>query len=120
MSVRLDTLEKRLDEFISSVPGIEGGVVITYDGLIVARRLKPGIDEIAVAAMGAALLSVSQRVVRELNKGQFDNVVLTSSDGLIIVTTLTDDLLLLVITSPDAKLGLVNYELKKLRSQILT
>ena len=120
MSIRLDTLERRLDEFISGVPGIEGGAVITYEGLVVARRFKPGIDEVAVAAMGAALLSVAQKVVKELNKGQFDNVVLTSSDGLIIVTSLTDDLLLLVMTSPDAKLGLVNYELKKLRDKIFT
>lgn len=55
-----------LDHVVSEVPGVVGAVVSSVDGFVLAGRLPPGstADAASVAAMSAALVGLSSRLLQ--------------------------------------------------------
>lgn len=93
--------------------GAEGAVLVSVDGLAIASFLPQGIDEDRVAAMGAAILSLGERVTAELNKGQLEQLYIKGSTGYVIFTGVKDVAVLGVLAPPNAKLGLLLMEIQR-------
>ncbi len=93
--------------------GAEGAVLISPDGLSIASVLPPGVDEDRVAAMGAAILSLGERVASELEKGELEQLYVKGTKGYVIFTGIKDLAVLGVLAPPTAKLGLLLMEIRK-------
>ncbi|MFX1286732.1 MAG: roadblock/LC7 domain-containing protein [Promethearchaeota archaeon] len=110
---RLQQIERILREVQSRIPDLEGLAVVTRDGLPIASALYTNTDEDRISAMTAASLSLSERVVLELERGIMEQLIITGSNGLVIIRDAGEHAVLVGIARVDAKLGLVLLDMKR-------
>ncbi len=113
----MDRYEAILQELIKS-SGLEGAVLVSADGLPISSVLKPGIEEDRVAAMSAAILSLGERVVEELQKGTLEQISVKGDSGYIILTGVGTEAVLTVLADVNAKLGLLLMEIRKAQKEL--
>ncbi|OYT51991.1 hypothetical protein B6U66_02960 [Candidatus Bathyarchaeota archaeon ex4484_135] len=104
---------------LEGVPGIEGSALVSADGFMLASSLPPEMSEDRIAAMGAAMVSVAERVNRELNRGKFEMTIISGSDGYTLATDVGLEAILIVLASKNAKLGLVFYEVRRAAEDLM-
>jgi len=112
MTFRAEEIEQILKR-LETVPGLEGSALISSDGFMLASSLPPDVSEDRVAAMGAAMVSVAERVNKELGRGRFELAIISGGDGYTLATEVGIDAILIVLASKTAKLGLVFYEVRR-------
>jgi uncharacterized protein len=93
--------------------------MVSTDGFIIASLLPGEADEELVSGMAAALLGVGERIAGELMGGNLEQTYVRGKLGYVILNAVGQDALLIVLTTPDAKLGLVFLDIKR-RVQELT
>ncbi len=98
--------------------GLEGAVLTTADGLPVEAVLPANLSEERLAAMSAAILSLGERAVYELEKGHLEQITVKSEKGFVIVTGIGDEAVLTVMAPADAKLGLLYLEIRKAAEEL--
>ena len=99
-------------------PYIRASAVVTEDGLPVVSALPEDVDEDLVAAMGAAILSVSEKIAAEVKGGRMRRVLIEAEESGILVVPLDGELLLVTLFDPKAKLGVILYSVKKALGQL--
>jgi predicted regulator of Ras-like GTPase activity (Roadblock/LC7/MglB family) len=123
MAINVTKLEMALQEFVANVGNVQGAAIVSPDGLSLASSLAPGMDDERVAAMSAAMLSLGERIGRELNRGEIERILVEGQKGYGILTSCTEEAVFLVLTDRNAKLGIINLEIKnvieELRKQLL-
>ncbi|MFX0207287.1 MAG: roadblock/LC7 domain-containing protein [Candidatus Hodarchaeota archaeon] len=117
---RLQQIERILREVQSRIPDLEGLAVVTRDGLPIASALYTNTDEDRISAMTAASLSLSERVVLELERGIMEQLIITGSNGLVIIRDAGEHAVLVGIARVDAKLGLVLLDMKRAAKKLST
>ena len=113
----MDKYTQVLQELIKNT-GLEGASLVSADGLPVASVLKPGLEEDRIAAMGAAILSLGERVVEELAKGSLEQITVKGDHGYVIITGVGHDAVIVVLADNNAKLGLLLMEIKKAQEKL--
>jgi len=113
-----EQIADKLKALEAKVPGIEASLVATPDGLPIASALPPDADEERVAAMCATVYSSAERVCHELGKGAVETSFVRGKGGYVLVCSAGPNAILMVMTSPDAKLGLLFLEMKRLAKEI--
>lgn len=117
---RLQQIERILREVQGRIPDLEGLAVVTRDGLPIASALYTNTDEDRISAMTAASLSLSERVVLELERGIMEQLIITGSNGLVIIRDAGEHAVLVGIARVDAKLGLVLLDMKRAAKKLST
>lgn len=102
------------------VGGIEASVVASRDGLLIAANIPSSIGARAetFAAMSATMLGAAETATTELGKGIPDRIIVESEHGKLIATGAGSKALLVVLTNPNAGLGLILVELEKAAEKI--
>ena len=115
-----EKLQNALRSFESSTPDIEATAVVSADGLVMASRLPADVEEDRVGAMSAALLSLGERTVGELNKGEIQQVIIKGSGGYTVLMNVgaSSEAVLGCITNEKVKLGLLFLEMKRAAQEI--
>lgn len=115
----IDMLDKILSD-TKKVGGVEVSVVASRDGLLMASNIPSSIRARAetFAAMSATMLGAAETATTELGKGIPDRVIVESEHGILIATGAGPKALLVVLTEPDAGLGLILVELEKAAGKI--
>lgn len=108
-------LESVLDGLLRSAPQIEATAMVSADGLPMASRLPASLEEDRVSAMTAAMLSLGERAAGELGRGGLQQIFVEGASGFVILMS-AGDAVLCAITSRQAKVGLVLYEMRKAAS----
>lgn len=107
-----------LDELHTTSAEIQASALITSDGMMMASHLPMGVNEERISAMSAALLSVSERMIDTLSGNKSERVMVQSKVGYVIVSAVSNHLLLTVVARPDAKLGMVFHDIKKTANDV--
>jgi predicted regulator of Ras-like GTPase activity (Roadblock/LC7/MglB family) len=106
---------------LRSIKGIHGCAVIEKFGDITGSALPGWVDPEAVSAMVALILKASQRATKELDQGEFINAIIENEKGKLLFSSIGEKVIV-VMTTTDAKLGVVNLKLEaareKLKSQV--
>jgi predicted regulator of Ras-like GTPase activity (Roadblock/LC7/MglB family) len=110
---RVDDLNKILRTLQSGTPDIEASALITEDGLIVASALPQHIEEMRVAGMSSTLLNLGMRAATELGRGDVEQVMIRGGTGYAVMVTAAPGTLLLVLTTKQAKLGLIFLDVSR-------
>ncbi len=97
-------------ESLKSIKGVHGAALIEKFGLIKGSAVPGWIDPDAVAAMVTLILKASQRATKELEQGKFNNATIESENGKILFSEIKGNILC-IITTVDAKLGIINLKL---------
>ena len=111
-SSRTQRLTARMRELLASTPEIEGAAIVSPDGLMIASVLAPPADEDRVAAMSAAMVSLGERIAKELGRGVMQQVYVKGGEGFVLLTAAGPQAMLTIIARGEAKLGLLLLELR--------
>jgi len=103
---------------LKSIKGVHGAALIEKFGLIKGSALPGWVDPEAVAAMVTLILKASQRATKELEQGVFKNAIIESAKGKILFSEVKGNIIC-IITTVDAKLGIINLKLGAASSALL-
>ena len=110
---RIERIQDVLRSLRAVSPDIVGSAMVSTDGFIIASLLPAEVDEELVSGMAAALLGVGERIAGELMGGVMEQTYVRGRLGYVILNAVGPDALLIVLTTPDAKLGLVFLDIKR-------
>ncbi len=113
MASRTEKMQDVLRGLRGASPDIIGAAVVSIDGFIVASVLPSEVDEELVSGMAAAMLGVGERISSELMSSVMEQVYVRSEKGYVVLNAVGADSVLVVLTTKDAKLGLVFIEVKR-------
>ena len=113
-----EQIADKLRALETRIPDVEAGLVVTPEGLTIASALPPDADEERIAAMCAAAHSTAERICKELGKGEAQMSFVRGEGGYILVTSAGPNAILMLMTGPEAKLGLLFLEMRRLAKEI--
>lgn len=101
----------RLLRDLNEVAGVKGSMVVAQDGIVIASALGHDLEEETVAAVSSAMIKSSRQALRSIGHDGFERFILTSSWGRMVYVDL-EMAYLVVITSPNIKLGAIMIEIR--------
>lgn len=110
---RTQQMVERLRSLHASSPDIEASAIVSVDGLTIASALPDSVEEDRVSAMSAAMLSLGERIAKELGRGALDQVYIRGQDGYVIIMSIGSDAVLTVLARDHAKLGLIFLDMRR-------
>lgn len=113
MASRAEQMQDVLRGLRAASPDIIGSAIVNIDGFIIASVLPSEIDEELVSGMAAAMLGVGERISTELMASNMEQTYVRSEKGYVILNAVGEDSVLIVLTTKEAKLGLVFIEIKR-------
>lgn len=113
MAINSQKLAHILQNFVSQTADVQGAAMVTPDGLPLAASLPIGMDDERVSAMSAAMLSLGERIGKELARGDIDRIYVEGDDGFSILTSCGEDAVFLVLAGKSAKQGVLMLEIKR-------
>ena len=111
----IEALEKVLN-YLRNISGVEASVVVSRDGLLVCSAAKGHAD--TFGALSAVMFGAAGAASVEFGNGAPSRLIVESKNGKIIATGAGPNMLLVIVTGPDANLGLVLLEAAKARDMI--
>lgn len=115
---RTEQLNSILRSIQAATPEIEASALISEDGLMIASAMPQHIDDMRVAGMSSTILGLGQRAATELKRGHLEQVLIRGAEGYVVMINAAAGTMLLVLASPDAKLGLVFLDMNKAVKEI--
>jgi len=113
MAINSQKIGYVLQNFVSQTADVQGAAMVTPDGLPLAASLPSGMDDERVSAMSAAMLSLGERIGKELVRGDIDRIYVEGNEGFSILTSCGEEAVFLVLASKAAKQGVLMLEIKR-------
>lgn len=120
LSGRAARLDRALADLLIQAPELEAAAVVSFDGLAMASKLPPGMDEDRMAAMSAALLSLGERAAQGLGRGDLSQVYVEGETGTVFLVSCDDEAVLVAVAAAGAKAGLMLFEVRRASAAIGT
>jgi uncharacterized protein len=118
MAISVMSLQSTLQSFVNQTPDIQGAVLVSLDGLPLASYLPTAMDEERVSAMSATMLSLGERIGKELGRGDADRLFVEGDQGYAVLTACGSEAVLLVLAASGVKQGLLMLEIKRITAEI--
>ena len=113
MSDTPETLDVLLRKLLSAIPEVTAAAIVSVEGLPISSALAADVDETRIAAMTAAILSLAERAIHEMSKGDFQEILIKGTEGYLLVLQAGRNAVLTVSTTPDIRLGLILLDAKR-------
>ncbi len=97
---------------------IQGSAIVSVQGLPICSVLARDINDGIVSAMSAAILSVSERAVEELARGDLKRILIEGVEGIIILSKAGENAILCTLAKSDASLGMVFLNIQSVSRKI--
>ncbi|MBI1877225.1 MAG: roadblock/LC7 domain-containing protein [Chloroflexi bacterium] len=118
---KTDLLEEALKELCSKLEGVQGAVIVSIEGFVVAAYTphESDMDEEGptsspqVAAMAATLIALGERTLSRLAQGEMIRLLVEGNDGGMLVVPANRRASVAVMVGKEAKMGLVLYALQQ-------
>jgi predicted regulator of Ras-like GTPase activity (Roadblock/LC7/MglB family) len=108
-----DSLDDLLKKLLGAIPEVKSAAIVSAEGLPIASALPQGVDETRIAAMTAALLSLSERAIIEMDKGNFDQLYIKGDSGYLLILQAGPNAVLTVSTTSEVRLGLILLDCRR-------
>ncbi|MBA7555449.1 hypothetical protein ES705_48111 [subsurface metagenome] len=118
MSENIAELTDLLRQMEAVNPDIQGSAIVSVQGLPICSALARDINDGIVSAMSAAILSVSERAVEELARGDLKRILIEGVDGIIILSKAGENAILCTLAKSDASLGMVFLNIQSVSNKI--
>ncbi|GAB4417674.1 MAG: hypothetical protein Fur0044_13390 [Anaerolineae bacterium] len=123
---KTDLLEEALKELCSKLEGVQGAVIVSIEGFVVAAYTpqENEMDEEGptsspqVAAMAATLIALGERTLSRLAQGEMIRLLVEGNDGGMLVVPANRRASVAVMVGREAKMGLVLYALQQSAGKI--
>jgi predicted regulator of Ras-like GTPase activity (Roadblock/LC7/MglB family) len=111
-----------LDRVLGDLRALSGDIdscgVLSEDGELLSSSHGEGVDRERVTAMLAALANRAERLARENGKDHSSQVRIKAEGGFVLLVRLEGGGTLAATTGPDARVGLVLYDMRNARDEI--
>jgi hypothetical protein len=97
---------------------IEGSAIVSVQGLPICSVLSRNVNDGIVSAMSAAIQSVSERAVEELDRGELKRILIEGLNGIIVLSKAGDNAILCTLCSPSSSLGMVFLNIQSVSNRI--
>jgi predicted regulator of Ras-like GTPase activity (Roadblock/LC7/MglB family) len=114
----LAELTPLLEERVKQIPHARSLIVLTEDGFVQCVAGVADEQAQALAAMGAMLGSLAERIVAETDTGPLRWTFVEGSGGYVLLARAGDRCFLALCTGPGADLATVGYQLALLATQL--
>ncbi len=119
-STTTDRLKYVLESIQKDLGGILGFVIFTNDGFPIISTLpvNPGShisEQELFSAIGAGLLALSERTLRQIKMSGLDKITIESSDGNVAVEKIDDETGIMAISTTETPLGVLRLAVEKAR-----
>ena len=104
------SLEDLLKDLMDNVEGVKAAQLTADTGQPLASILPSSADDMRLAAMTAALCSLSERAIGEMGLGEFEQSFIKGSKGYLLILHAGEDRVLSVSTTKDVKLAPILYK----------
>lgn len=123
---KTDLLEIALKEMCAKLEGVQGAVIVSIEGFVVAAYTpqESEMDEEGptsspqVAAMAATLIALGERTLSRLAQGEMLRLLIEGNDGGMLVVPANRRSSIAVMVGREAKMGLVLYALQQSANKI--
>ena len=103
---------------MANSPDVQAAALVSMDGFTMASALPEGMQEDRVGAMSAAILGLGERAATELGRGHLTQVFIEGAEGYVVLIAAGPRAVLTTLAQPEAKLGLVLYDMKSTAERI--
>ena len=110
-------LKEILKEFLQ-IDGVTSAAVIAHDGFFIEQIQTGPADTEALAALGSCAMSFFSGIGTTMQMGPVQQIVFEYRAGAIIITRVSDDELIAIITDTKIPLGRLTYMLPKISSRM--
>ncbi len=117
-STGVGELEGVLENLRALSGEVTTAAVLSRDGELRGSTLPPGVDRERHAAMLAALAGIARRISRENGGSGFTQVRIGEEGGHVLLVGLEGGGTIAATTGPDARVGLVLYDMRNVRAEI--
>jgi predicted regulator of Ras-like GTPase activity (Roadblock/LC7/MglB family) len=108
-----------INDFVSRVPGIAHTILVSSDGLPLARSGEFPIDRAdQLAAVASGLTSLTEGAARCFNAGSVRQLLVEMDGGFLFVMSVNEYSCLAALAAPTCDIGLVGYEMALLVSRV--
>ena len=115
---RTEKMQDVLRSLRAASPEVVGSALVSIDGFIIASVLPSEIEEELVSGMAAAMLGVGERISSELMGSHLEQTYVRSEKGYVILNAVGGEAVLVVLTTKNAKLGLVFIDVRRGSAEI--
>ena len=105
-----NSLEELLKDIMDNVDGVKAAQLTADTGQPLASILPSTTDDMRLAAMTAALCSLSERAIGEMGLGEFEQSYIQAKKGYLLILHAGEDQVLTVSTTKDVKLAPILYK----------
>ncbi|NMG06122.1 roadblock/LC7 domain-containing protein [Brasilonema sp. UFV-L1] len=113
-------LQDELQKFVSTSTEIQGAMLASPDGFVLASVLPAGMNEERTAAISASMLSLGEQIGYELVRGNIDCIFVEGEKGYGVLVGCGAEAILLVLASHAVKQGLLFLEIKRAIAKIIS
>jgi len=103
-------MEQILTE-INKTPDVLGSCVVAEDGIVIASDLNSQLDGEMIGALISSIIRASKAVIEKMDYGELKGFLLEAEKNKLFFARCKFGFLV-IITSPEANLGLIRVELK--------
>ena len=118
MSENISNLTDLLRRMEAINSDIQGSSIVSVQGLPIVSVLARDVNDGIVSAMSAAILSVSERAVAELARGDLKRILIEGDIGTIILSKAGNNAILCVLCRSNASLGMVFLNIQSVSNKI--
>lgn len=111
--------EKVLREFMDATVGdVVGCILAKTDGLMIASVLPTGMNGERVAALGATVAGMAEKLCKNLDQGETIRIMVEGSKSSLLANPVGGNMLLIVLTSESPNLGLILLEMERVAERV--
>jgi len=119
LSVEASNVNWLVSNFVERVPGVTEAIVVSADGLPMAKS--DGLDRDAAdrfAAVASGLIGLSYGAAGRFGGGRVNEIIIEMEHAFIFVTGISDGSCLAVVAAATCDVGLVGYEMAVLVERV--
>jgi|SRR4051812_20591238 len=98
--------------------GVDAAIVLGRDGLLIDSQVVAGLDPEDLAARIPPIIGPADELGAAVGRGELITAVLENRQGIVIVSVLSPEAVLVVLAQANADIGQLVYELRRNRQQI--
>lgn len=115
---RIRRLGRLLRQMQGLTPNIEASAIVSPEGYVLASSLPAGVDEEKIGGMSAAVLTLGERICRELLSGRVKQIYVEGDgSGYVFLTAIGDQAILVTLANVNAKLALVFMDMGRIATE---
>ncbi len=116
--MRAKLLDAVLSDLHQNGDGVEASAIMSNDGLMMSSYLPDNYEENRLAAITAALVSLSARAAADFYRGRVTQILIRGDRGNFVVSRAGNDAVLIVLTPASSRLGITFIDCKRAAEEI--